>query len=114
MNDIKLIKLLKTLSAAEFSEFERFVNSPFFSTGRNLSDFFKCLKPFYPEFDNKNLSEEKIFLKLFPGKKFDPKTSVNLIHKFSSELHKLGKEYLIQTELRNDEGRKYFYLLNKL
>lgn len=114
MNDNKLLKLLKSFSLSEFNEFEKFVNSPFFSSGRDLSDFFKCLKPYYPEFDHKNFSEEKIFLKLFPGKKFIPKTSVNVIHKFSSELHKLGKEYLIQIELRNDGSRKFFYLLNKL
>lgn len=114
MTDSKLIKILRTFSEKEFRDFEKFVDSPYFSMGRDLSGFFKSLKPFYPEFESKNFSTEKIFSILFPEKKFNEKTSGNILHKLSSELFKLTREFMIQTELSKDSSRKYFYLLNQL
>lgn len=114
MKDSKLIKMLKTFSVTELAEFEKFVDSPYFSRGRNLSEFFKCLKPFSPDFESKDLTSENIFLKLYPGKTSEVKSSDNIIHKLSSETYKLCKEFLIQIELNKDENRRYFYLLNQL
>lgn len=114
LKDSKLIKLLKTFSASEMSEFEKFVDSPYFGHGRNLSDFFKCIKQYFPDFDQAEFTARNIFLKLHPGKDSALRSSENIIHKLSSELFKLGKEFLIQIEIENDENRRYCYLLNQL
>jgi len=114
MNDSKLIKMLRTFTDSEIKEFEKFVDSPYFSRGRDLSNFFKTLKPFYPEFEDKKLTGENVYLKLYPGKKYEDKKSANVLHKLSSDLYKLCRDFLIHDEFKNDEIRKYFYLLNKL
>ena len=114
MKDSKLISLLRTLNPDEFREFEKFTESPYFSIGRDLNSFLKCLKPFYPDFGSRNMNEEYLFTRLYPGKKFNPKTSSNSIHKLSSELYKLGKEYLVYSEFKKDHSGWKIYLLNNL
>ncbi len=114
MKDNKFIKVVKTFSASEFRELEKFVESPFFSRGRDLSTFFKCIKPFYPGFDSKEFTAENIYSVLYPGKKFDEKTSGNILYKLSSELYSMCKEFLILKGLDEDKLGKKYYLLQKL
>ncbi|HMR41438.1 MAG TPA: hypothetical protein PKA90_13520 [Ignavibacteria bacterium] len=114
MKDSKLISILKTLTSEEFKEFEKFTDSPYFSYGRDLSSFLRCIKGFYPEFDSSQLTEEALFSRLYPEKKFDPGSSINTIHKLSSELYKLSKEFLIYSEFRRDTSSRNIYLLNNL
>lgn len=114
MNDSRLVRMLRTFSNSEFREFEKFVDYPYFSQGRDLSKFFKTLKPFYPEFDESKFTAEYLFKDLYPGKIFDEKTSGNILYKLSSELYKLCREFLIQTEFSKDTSRRSFYLLNQL
>lgn len=106
--------MLRTFSNSEFRDFEKFVDSPYFSQGRDLSKFFKILKPFYPNFEDSKFTIENLFSDLYPGKKYEEKSSGNLLHKLSSELYKLCREFLIHSELKKDDSRKYFYLLNQL
>lgn len=114
MKDSKLIGFLKSLAPAEFRDFEKFVASPYFSKGRDLVPFFKIIKPFYPDFSDEILTAEYVFLKLFPGKKFDRLRSSNLIKTLSSQLFILSKDFLVQTALNEDENRKRFLLLDQL
>lgn len=114
MNDSKLIRFLKSFTVLEIKEFEKFVNSPFFSLGRDVSAYYKLISSYYPEFENEKLAPENVFAKLYPAKKFDQKTSVNILHKLSSELFVMCKEFLIQKGLNQDNQRKKYYLLQKL
>lgn len=114
MADIKLINLLKSLSPDELKQFEKFVDSSFHNKGRDLTQFLKTLKPFYPEFDQKNLSNEQLFRKLFSGKVFDEDRSGNLIRTLTSHLFRLCKEFLVQIELENQNTTKQYLLLNQL
>jgi hypothetical protein len=113
MKDSKLINLIKTFTLHEFRELELFIESPYFNRGRDLSAFFKCLKKYYPGFED-NFSEENFYEKLYPGKKYDKLKSKTLIHTLSSEMFKLCKEFLIQTGLNEDSHRREYYLLNRL
>lgn len=114
MKDSKLINLLKRLTPEEFREFEKFTASPFFSKGRDLLPFIRILKTFYPEFESENLNGEFFFRKLYPGKNYDSVRSANLVKTLSSQLFLLCKDYLIQIELKSDEKRMSYYLLNQL
>lgn len=97
MKNSKLIKILKTFSKEEIKEFEKLINSPFFSTGRNLLPFFKAVKRFYPDFNDDRLTDEHIFKFLYPGKPYKKST----MGKLNADLMKLGLEYLKQLSFRN-------------
>lgn len=114
MKDSKLFSLLKTFTDQEFRQFEKFIDSPYYNKGRDLIPFFKVLKSFYPHFENKDLNSKYIFIKLFPGKKFDPVRSENLIRTLSSHLFRVSKEYLVIIELEADKSKKKYLLLNQL
>ncbi|MBK8983686.1 MAG: hypothetical protein IPM38_15555 [Ignavibacteria bacterium] len=68
MRSLRLVNILKTFTKEEIKEFEKFVASPYFSRGRNLSPFFSVIKKYYPEFYPDQYSAEKIFRELFSGK----------------------------------------------
>lgn len=114
MKDNKIIKLLSAFSIEEMKEFEKFVASPYFSRGRDLLPVFKVLKTYYPDFSAEELKPENVFRKLYPGKKFDEKSSLNLINTLTSELYKVGKKFLIQTGLEESDTAKNYFLLNNL
>lgn len=114
MKDFKLINLLKGFSSEEFKEFEKFIASPYFSRGRDLTPLFKAIKPFYPDFASDDFNLGNIFKKLFPGNKFGDPRSNGLMKTLISELFKMSKDFLIHSELKNDEKRKSYYLLNQL
>ncbi|MEO8210229.1 MAG: hypothetical protein ABI840_06685 [bacterium] len=114
MKDSKLLNLLKTFTPYEFREFELFIESPYFNRVRDLSAFFKCLKKYYPGFENENFTEEILYEKLFLGKVYDKIKSKAIIHTLSSEMFKLCKGFLIQTGLNEDTPKREYYLLNKL
>ena len=114
MRNFKLISLLKNFTHKEFKELEKFVASPYFSRGRDLLPLFKTIKPFYPEFTSKDFTLEKIYQKLYPGNIFGNVKSYSLMKTLISELFKMCKEFLIHSELKGDEKRKSYYLLNQL
>lgn len=114
MKDTKIIEFLRKLSKEELKEFEKFTSSPYFSRGRDLQPVLKTLKQFHPEFENDKLTDEFVFRKLFPGKKFGDEKSYSLMKTYTSDLYKLGKEFLIYLEFSNDQNRKNYYLLNQL
>lgn len=114
MKDSKLLTLLKAMSSREMKEFDSFLRSPYFSKGRDLTEFFNILKPFHPGFDQPKFTIENLYKKLYPQKKFDKKISTGILYTLSSELYKICKEFLMQTGFEEDLNRRKFYLLNKL
>lgn len=113
MADTKLINLLRSLSSDELKQFEKFVDSTYHNKGRDLAQFLKTLKPYYPGFNQKNLSNELLFKKLFPGKDFDELKSANHIRTLTSHLFRLCKDFLIQVELENQNTTRQYLLLNQ-
>jgi len=114
MKETKLVELLRKLNKVEFKEFEKFSISPYFSRGRDLFPLFRSLKPFYPDFESEKLTDEVIFKKLYPDKKYGDQKSVSLLRTLTSELFNLGKEFLTYSEFDQDINRKNFYRLNQL
>lgn len=75
----KAIDLLKTFSGEEFRKFGLFVNSPYFNKEAILCRFYDILKKHYPYFDNRNFEKEKVFAKLYPGKKYNDGVMRNIL-----------------------------------
>lgn len=90
MKNTKLIKLLQTFSPAEIKKFGDFVNSPYFNKNKNVIMLNNELKKYYPNYNDKKLTEEFIFSEVFGEGKFDYFKIKNVI----SDLYNLGIEFL--------------------
>ena len=89
MHETRLIRILKTFSENEFKNFGKFIASPYFSTGRDVTPLYKVLKSHYPEFTGKGMEKEQVFSKLGKGK-----YNEQLMRIMISDLYKLAVEYL--------------------
>ncbi|MCB0720957.1 MAG: hypothetical protein KDC42_01530 [Ignavibacteriae bacterium] len=115
MENSKVIQILRTFSPKEINEFEKFVASPYFSTGRNADGLFNILKNYYPAFDSPELDRELVFKKLFPGEKFNQKKFVNV----ASALVQLAEQFIVYERFKKDSfevdltlSKEYFYREN--
>src|ERR1051326_6163635 len=107
MHESKLIKILKAFTRKEFSEFEKFAASPFHNDGRNYSALVKELKKHHPGFSGNNFSFEKIFDKLYKGKKY----SDSLVHTSLSRILKMVQEYIsYKAYKKNNLAASYNYI----
>ena len=107
--NFKLINLLNSFSNNEIKEFKKFISSPVYSGGRNYAPVLDHL------LRNKTKGVEKIFArdiyeKLYPGKKFSRQTLKNRF----SELYKLGEEFLVFLNLKNNKSDKEKIILSML
>ncbi len=109
MKDIKLTALLKTFSKEEFKEFEKFIGSPFFSSGRNLSPLYHALKKFFPDFDSDNFTGENVFALIYEKRDFN----ITLMRKLISDMTKAAEEYLLQIALRKHTHYEYILKLKE-
>ncbi len=94
MQKTKLVTLLKTFSKEEMKEFEKFVLSPYFSQRRNLKKLYDVLKKHHPSFSSPDFTEEKIFRKINPGKKYEKKKSNHHLQVLVSEMTTLAEKFL--------------------
>ena len=98
MNDSKLIQILKTFSVNEIKDFEKFIASPYFSTGRNVEGLYSILKPYHPEFDSSQLDNKTVFKKLFPCDKYSEMKFKNV----TTALTRLAEQFLVNESIKND------------
>lgn len=89
----RFIDVLKSFSTEELKSFRDFVRSPFHNKNSNVIKLFELIRPHYPEFNAKTLTKEKLYSKLYPGKKFND----TVIRILLSDLLRLGEEFLINT-----------------
>lgn len=114
MENSKLITILRTLTKEEFRDFEKFIESPYFTRGRDCAPLFKALKNCYPEFTGSRVSKKAVYEKMFPGKKYGDKKSESILSTLSSEMYKLGLEFLTYSEMAKDDIQKRLFLLKSL
>jgi hypothetical protein len=114
LKDSKVAEILKTLDKAELKDLGKFIESPYFSRGRDVMPLFNALKTFHPSFDHPNLTREFIYNKIYPGKKYGDAKSDSLLKTLMSDLLKLCTEYLAYSEFKNDKSRRSTYLLKQL
>ena len=100
MQNSKLVEILKVFSPKEWKDFEKFVNSPYFSTGRDVSGLYTILKKHHPEFSSAQLDKEKVFTALFPSEEFNEKKIKNITSDFTG----MAEQFLVSEALAlNDE-----------
>ena len=109
MKEIKLTALLKTLSKKEFKEFEKFLESPFFSSGRNLKPLYHAVKKYYPDFDPGKFTADNVFTLIYKNRAF----SITLYRKLISDMTKAAEEYLLQIALRKNTYYEYILKLKE-
>ncbi len=92
MEDLKLIELLRTFDKKEFRKFGEFVKSPYYNKNASVIALFEAISFYYPEFENRNFTLEKIYAKTFRKEKFNYPKITNVI----SDLYQLAEKYIIQ------------------
>lgn len=90
LTDNKFLRLLDSLTPEEIIEFRKFVNSPFFTSGRNYSAIVKEILRLKSS-KSSGISLSELHKKLYPNKKFSQQTLKNRF----SELYKIGEDYLL-------------------
>ena len=97
MHNNKLLKILSTFSEEDLRRFKKMLQSPFFTTNKNLLALFKYLHRYYPDFSSPKLMKIYVFRKLFPKQEYSDIKLRNLF----SEMTRLAEDYLIHQELKN-------------
>lgn len=106
MND-KIISILKTFDNSDIKRFKKFLNSPFFSTGRDLTKYYDCIIKLHPDFE---VSKEKLLKKYFGKLNDDDGRQSKILRALNSDLAKALDEYIIASSVR---GKNFYskYLL---
>lgn len=110
MINTKLITVLKTFSKSEINKFRDFVNSPYFNKNKNVIKLSEVVLNFYPGFDSKDLTEEKIFSKIYGTEKFDYFKIKNIM----SDLFQLSELFLKTVSNEKSGIHNEIKLLNEL
>jgi len=110
MQKTSLITLLKSLSPEEIKEFGYFVQSPFFNRNNGLIRLYDYLKKVYPEFKEKEIKKEHVYMAIFDKAEYNDGFMRVLI----SNLSKLLKDYLTFINYKKRPSRSKLSLLNEL
>ncbi|MBS1495126.1 MAG: hypothetical protein JST55_16590 [Bacteroidetes bacterium] len=106
MNE-KIISVLKTFNSSDIKDFKKFILSPYFSTGRDLTKYYECIMKYHPDFE---ISKEK-FLKSYFGKLDDKEGKQSkILRTLNSDFSKILDDYIAVDSLKN-MNFYYNYLL---
>lgn len=106
----KAIELIRTFNEDEFRQFGSFTASPYFNRESVQVKLYEILKKFYPEFEGKNFTKEKIYEKLYPGRKYNDGVMRNIF----SKLLELSEEFLVFQSCREKKMVYYTDLMTEL
>lgn len=106
----KAIDLISTFSETEFKEFGLFTASPFFNREAIQLKFYEVLKKYYPSFESKNFDKEKVFARLYPGKKYNDGVMRNIL----SKTLELAESYLTVKRQQLNEFESTAALMREL
>lgn len=110
MTKSKAISLLKSFNREEFKKFGLFICSPFYNKEKVQIEFYEILKKYYPEFDSPELEKEKIYSKMYPGRKYNDGAMRNII----SDTLKLAEKFLAVNRFQSDKFKENVMILNEL
>jgi len=99
MKNNQVFEALRALDKIEFREFGKFVNSPYHNNRSEVTRFYDAVKKFYPLFNHKDLTEIKLFSKIYPGKKY----SVVLMRKVRSLVFNLFQKFITDIKLKENK-----------
>src|SRR5258706_2367891 len=106
----KFFEILRSFTRDEIKEFNDFVRSPFHNSNKNVIKLFEFVKKAYPEFSSEILSKEKLFKRLYPGKKYND----TVMRILSSDLLSLSEEYIAYSRYSKRAFDKTKFLLEEL
>lgn len=105
-----LFDILKTFSDKELMRFGKFLKSPYFNNSAILLKVFTVLRSYYPEFDNKMLTKENIFRRVYSKAEYNDSTFRNLM----SDLLKFALQFLKEEAFRKNEIETSLFLTDEL
>lgn len=107
----KAVEIIKTFSSDELKEFGAFISSGYFNTNKNLVRLYKVIFKNHSKLSSENITEEFLYTKIFPAKKYNYGIMKNLM----SELAKLTDKFLIinRNNKEIDDTRQRTLLLNE-
>ena len=108
MKNYKGFYIITSLSEEELNLFENFLKSPYFNTRKKPLELFRIIRKIKRKPESE-ISKEKIFEKLYPGKKFNTNTFNDLM----AQLHKLAEDFLYAEINKKDKIKKSVSLLEK-
>ena len=104
MHNSRLVELLKTFSDAEIKKFGDFVRSPYFNKSDRVIKLYDQLKKYHPNYSSPLISKEKIYGRLFPGKKYHDSTLRVVIHL----LGEIAEKFITQKRFESNEPEYNF------
>ena len=117
MTNYKVLQIMRTFSTEQMKEFEKFLQSPFHSTGRDLLQLFGYLKKYHPAYDNDKALKLEHIHSILSGKKQGKAVKADLTRKLLSDLFKQAEKFItIKQFLSHEQNYGLFKLraLNKL
>lgn len=94
----KAFDVIKSFTPAELRSFDLFVSSPYYNTNKAVIKLFGVLRKYIQGGPGKPLTEETIFEKIYPGKKYNYGIMKNLL----SELFGLCEKFLAVHPMEGD------------
>ena len=107
MQHSKLVALLKTCNRKELRKLDKFVDSPYFNTNRNIVALYRYVQQFAPKFESKQLERKAVFSALFPNEAYKEKR----LHKLMGELLKLIDHFFHLEEWQQNETTQHISAL---
>lgn len=106
----KAFQVIKTFNDIELKSFELFITSPYFNSNKNLIKLFTLFKRYISSPKEGAITEEFLYSKLFPGRKYSYGIMKNLI----SEMFTLCEEFLSNTAVINEKAFDFEQGLRRL
>lgn len=110
MLEHQVIDILKSLSADEVKQLKRFLSSPYFVRSETINMLFEQLIKFYPAFNNKKLTKEFIYSKVFGEGKYNDSTFRNIM----INLLEICELFLMNENFKKTTSYTFDYLLREL
>ena len=103
MHDSKLLLLIKSIDKKEHNKLVEFLQWSYISKSEQISQLVKYIVKIAPNYDDKRLSKEACFQKLFPRESFDDMK----LRRLMSKTLKLVDKFILYQQLEKDELIKH-------
>lgn len=106
----KSIEILKKMDESDRKSFAKWLASPWCNSTKKLVMFLAELTKFHPDYEDPKLTRERLFKKMFPGKKND----VRLLDNLFWELNRQAERFLSFSAFEKSDFDKKFHLSQAL
>lgn len=100
MQKSSTIEILKLLTDTELKDFEKYISCSYLNGNSIAVKLFKEIKKYAPDYKSDFLEKEKLWAKMYPGKKYN----YGIMKNMNFSLKKLIEDYLSFTNWKNTSG----------